>query len=289
MQQPKHFAFVLMPFDKAFDDVYKLGIKDAVTSFDDVVAECVDEQIYREGILERIYRQIDVADIIIADMTGQNPNVFYEVGYAHAKDKLCIHLTANADDIPFDLKHHRHIVYGKSISTLRRELEKEIGWARAQLDKQRKSHIKVTAKADGTGALEKSKYYARADIPFTVDLENTSGDRPVTIHAIYLYSTAQWTLFQDEKECASTAADEQFATQGFKRRHFLRPPLQILQKGAWAQVKFNARGTLATAWKGEQLRDTYHVRGRSVMRIITADGNFDYDISIDVEVNDIPF
>jgi hypothetical protein len=96
-QQPKHFAFVLMPFDKAFDDVYKLGIKGAVASFEDVIAERVDEQIYREGILERIYRQIEAADIIIADMTGQNPNVFYEVGYAHAKGKLCILLTSNAE------------------------------------------------------------------------------------------------------------------------------------------------------------------------------------------------
>lgn len=38
MQQPKHFAFVLMPFDAAFDDVYKLGIKGAVEHFDDLVA-----------------------------------------------------------------------------------------------------------------------------------------------------------------------------------------------------------------------------------------------------------
>jgi hypothetical protein len=71
-QQPRRFAFVLMPFDKAFDDVYKLGIKGAVASFEDVIAERVDEQIYREGILERIYRQIEAADIIIADMTGQS-------------------------------------------------------------------------------------------------------------------------------------------------------------------------------------------------------------------------
>jgi hypothetical protein len=289
MQQPKHFAFVLMPFDKAFDDIYKLGIKGAVGQFDGMVAERVDEQIYREGILERIYRQIEVADIVIADMTGQNPNVFYEVGYAHAKQKLCILLTANADDIPFDLKHQRHIVYGKSIVTLRRELERELAWARAELDKQRKSHVKVTAKLDGMGALQKSKYIAQADIPFTIDLENTSPDRAITIHAIYLYSTAQWKLYQDNKECGSTAADEQFAAQGFKHRHFLQPPLQILQKGAWAQLKFNARGTLATAFKGEQFQESYHVRGRSVMRIITADGNFDHDISIDVEVNDIPF
>ncbi len=75
-KQAKHFAFVLMPFDKRFDDVYNLGIKGATDKVDDLVAERVDEQIYREGILERIYRHIEVADIIIADMTGQTPTCF---------------------------------------------------------------------------------------------------------------------------------------------------------------------------------------------------------------------
>src|SRR5687768_13834868 len=94
------FAFVLMPFDASFDDLYRFGIKEPAKELG-ILAERVDEQIYREGILDRIYRQIEVADIVIADMSGRNPNVFYEVGYAHAKDKLCILLTSNADDIPF--------------------------------------------------------------------------------------------------------------------------------------------------------------------------------------------
>ena len=68
-----------------------------------------------------------------------------------------------------------------------------------------------------------------------------------------------------------------------------RSPLQILQKGAWAQLKFHARGIAATAYKGEQLQDSYRVHGISALRIVTADGNFDYDIAIDVEVNEIPF
>jgi len=291
MQQPKHFAFVLMPFDTVFDDVYKLGIKGAVEKFGaDLFAERVDEQLYREGILERIYRQIEIADIVIADMTGQNPNVFYEVGYAHAKGKLCILLTTNTADIPFDLKHQRHVVYGNSIVTLRRELEKELGWALGELEKQRKSHVKVTLqKLNGTGALDVSKFFAKANIPFVIDLENTSGDRVVTINAIYFYSTAQWNLYQDEKECAFTDADRSFAARGFKRRHFLQPPIHVLQKDAWAQLKFTTRATLATAFKGEQFQNSYNVRGISALRIVTADGNFDYDMPIDVEVNDMPF
>jgi hypothetical protein len=115
------FAFVLMPFNTAFDDIYRLGIKETANSLG-ILAERVDEQIYSEGMLERIYRQIELADFIVVDMTGQNANVFYEVGYAHAKGKLCIHLTQKADDIPFDLMHHRHIVYGGSIGELRTRL-----------------------------------------------------------------------------------------------------------------------------------------------------------------------
>jgi hypothetical protein len=239
-----------MPFDKAFDDVYKLGIKGAVASFDDVVAERVDEQIYREGILERIYRQIEAADIIIADMTRQNPNVFYEVGYAHAKGKLCILLTSNADDIPFDLKHQRHIVYGKSIVTLRLELEKEIAWARGELEKHRRSHVKVGLQPL-FGLLNLTQYFASGKIFFAIDLENTSEEeRVISINAIYFYSTAQWALYQDDKHCPSTDADQHFATRGFARKHFLQPPLQILQKGAWAQLKFEARGNSRDGLQG---------------------------------------
>src|SRR4051812_33507799 len=100
-----------MPFSSEFDDIYKLGIKEAAKECE-VLAERLDEQMFSEGMLERIYRQIDAADFIVADLSNRNANVFYELGYAHAKEKTCILLTKNADDIPFDLKHKRHIVYG---------------------------------------------------------------------------------------------------------------------------------------------------------------------------------
>ena len=44
-------------------------------------------------------------------MSNNNPNVLYEVGYAHAKDKLIIFLTKDARHIPFDRKNKRHVVY----------------------------------------------------------------------------------------------------------------------------------------------------------------------------------
>jgi hypothetical protein len=65
-------------------------------------------------MLSQIYTQIFKADLIIADMSSKNPNVFYEVGYAHGISKNVVLITDNADDIPFDFKHYQHIVYNKN-------------------------------------------------------------------------------------------------------------------------------------------------------------------------------
>lgn len=124
---PKFFCFVLMPFDPSFTDTYQLGIKQACM---DAGAYCerVDEQIFEERMLDRIYNQIAKADLIIADMSERNANVFYEVGYAHALDKPTVLLTKSAGDIPFDLKHFAHIVYGNSIVNLRADLLARVKW-----------------------------------------------------------------------------------------------------------------------------------------------------------------
>lgn len=125
--KPKKFCFILMPFDEKFDDVYKLGIKQSCV---DAGAYCerVDEQIFNETILERIYNQISKADVVIADMTGRNPNIFYEVGYAHALGKTTVLLTQEASDIPFDLKHYPHIIYNNKILKLKDELTQRVKW-----------------------------------------------------------------------------------------------------------------------------------------------------------------
>lgn len=122
---PKPFVFILMPFSKQFDDVYQLGIKPACIN-SGTYAERVDEQLFNESILDRIYNQIAKADIIISDMTGRNPNVFYETGYAHALNKPVILLTSNSEDIPFDLKHFPHVIYEGSITNLIPEIEKRV-------------------------------------------------------------------------------------------------------------------------------------------------------------------
>jgi hypothetical protein len=124
----KHFSiFVVMPFADEFRDTYELGIKPACI---EAGANCerVDEQLFLENILDRIYGEIQKADLIVAEMSGRNPNVFYEIGYAHGIGKQAILLTRNADDIPFDLKHLPHVVYEGQIRKLKSELQRTVRW-----------------------------------------------------------------------------------------------------------------------------------------------------------------
>lgn len=125
--KPKPYVFILMPFGEDFDEIYTLGIKAACENAG-AYCERVDEQVFVESILERIYNQIAKADVIVSDMTGRNSNVFYETGYAHALNKQVVLLTQNADDIPFDLKHYPHILYGGKIIPLKEQLETRIRW-----------------------------------------------------------------------------------------------------------------------------------------------------------------
>lgn len=127
MTTPKFFCFTLMPFAEQFDDLYQFGVKQACEEAN-AYCERVDEQIFHERILDRIYNQIHKADLVIADMSDRNPNVFYEVGYAHALGKPTVLLTRDADDIPFDLKHFPHIVHAGKIAELKERLKERVAW-----------------------------------------------------------------------------------------------------------------------------------------------------------------
>ena len=119
-------VFVLMPFDKGFDPIYHLAIKEPLKGLG-FSCQRADEVPITGNIMNEIYRRIQAAQLIVADMTGQNPNVFYEVGYAHALGKTVILVTQNvADLIPFDLRAQKHIIYGGDIMKLRVELIKVV-------------------------------------------------------------------------------------------------------------------------------------------------------------------
>jgi hypothetical protein len=103
-------CFVMMPFGQWFDryyqEIYIPAIKDA--GFEPVRA---DELFSSGSVVEQIWEQIEKAKVLLADLTDRNPNVFYELGLAHAAKKPVIFAAAHLEDIPFDLRHLRVIVY----------------------------------------------------------------------------------------------------------------------------------------------------------------------------------
>jgi hypothetical protein len=122
-------AFVIMPFEQKWSNVVWQTVKNTMT---DLRFKCIrsDEQ-HGQQIPEDIWKGICEAAIIIADVTGSNPNVYYELGIAHVLGRRVILLTQNINDLPFDIRTHRHISYKPPRKPQRykpemRELSKEL-------------------------------------------------------------------------------------------------------------------------------------------------------------------
>jgi len=129
-------CFVVMPFGK--DDlqvVYEDFVKPFLESGCDLDCQRGDDVFGSSVVMDDIRHSIDDADIIVADLTGKNANVFYEVGICHALDKPVLLMAQSIDDVPFDLRHRRVLLYEYSPRGCKR-LEKMLGEnLRAMLDK----------------------------------------------------------------------------------------------------------------------------------------------------------
>jgi hypothetical protein len=217
-------------------------------------------------------------------MTGRNPNVFYEAGYAHAKDKLCTLLTQSTDDIPFDLKHHRHIVYDGSIQTLKAKLKPEIEWLKAEAAKQKTQPFTIELRS-AEGELTKTDWSDVSAVEIIFDIKNKTKRRSPDIDAIYIYTKDEWTLEQDGKDCAHIPMDDSPSS----RRHFVNPPISRLAPNAWGQIRVVAKKTVWTSWSGKERKTTYTHSGNLKVEISTSEGVFSQNIDPNVEVTEVPF
>lgn len=110
-------AFVIMPFRKSLNSYYPKIFRPALESEGYEVTRS-DDLFLPRPIIEDIQESIRNADLILCEMTGRNPNVFYELGLAHAIGKPAILISNTRNDVPFDLHHVRAIFYNPS----------EVGW-----------------------------------------------------------------------------------------------------------------------------------------------------------------
>jgi hypothetical protein len=107
-------CFVMMPFSPPIGGYYSLIYEPAIKKAG-LTPVRADADIFGSGkIMDQIWQGITSAKILVAEMTTKNPNVFYELGLAHALKKPVVLISSNDKDVPFDLQHIRVIYYDMS-------------------------------------------------------------------------------------------------------------------------------------------------------------------------------
>jgi hypothetical protein len=125
--------FVLMPFINDLKPVYEDHVKNVSASLN-LKVKRADDFFTADAIMGNIWSAMYASHLIIADCTGRNPNVFYEIGIAHTLGKPVILIAQNNDDVPFDIRHIRYIQYSLTPrgmkefeDRLRKTIQNELG------------------------------------------------------------------------------------------------------------------------------------------------------------------
>jgi hypothetical protein len=114
-QIPEHeniepaLASAMMPFDANLNPVYD-SIQQAAAN---AGFRCrrADDIWENAAIIQDVVALIDRSRVVVCDCSGRNPNVFYEAGIAHTLGREVVLIAQSEQDIPFDLRHLRHIRY----------------------------------------------------------------------------------------------------------------------------------------------------------------------------------
>lgn len=113
----------MMPFDAGFAKVY--ATIQAAGAAVGMTVNRADDIWHHTHIIQDIATLISRSRIVVADCTGKNANVFYEIGIAHAIGREVILITQSMNDIPFDLRHLRAIPYlnnGEGLTALQTKI-----------------------------------------------------------------------------------------------------------------------------------------------------------------------
>lgn len=103
-------VFYLCPFAEPFNSIYADSVVPTLAA-EGMTVQRADEIFSTEAIIEDVWVAINSCSLVVADVTGKNPNVMYEIGMAHTVGKPVVLITQSMSDVPFDLSHRRCITY----------------------------------------------------------------------------------------------------------------------------------------------------------------------------------
>lgn len=107
-------VFVIMQYTKPYDELFEEVIKKVCEEFK-IRAVRADETYGPGLIIADIIKEIRESQIVIAEISPANPNVYYEVGYSHALNKPTILIAEKDTKLPFDISPFRTLFYENSI------------------------------------------------------------------------------------------------------------------------------------------------------------------------------
>ena len=120
------YCFVLIPFAQEFRAIYHNAILPAAMAAG-FTCHKADAPYAPSAIVRDIVERIFEDDVIIADITGSNPNVYYELGIAHTVgNKTIIICEETGGNLPFDLAAYRIIFYRKPVDGVWNQVQEEI-------------------------------------------------------------------------------------------------------------------------------------------------------------------
>jgi hypothetical protein len=103
-------AFVSMPLSSKFDDIFFYGIQNAVHATNLLCER--SSQLASEGeVFDRAMQQIEAAAVVIADISGANPIVYFEIGYALGRGRPIILIVDESEEPHFSAKGQRYLKY----------------------------------------------------------------------------------------------------------------------------------------------------------------------------------
>jgi hypothetical protein len=120
----KRLLFAIMPFAAEFTDVWIGGIKRSASSAGYYPVR-IDMITQTSDITDDIVKAVQLAEVVVIDVTRNNPNVMFEFGYALALKKPYVVISQSTEFLTFDIKNFRSVIYQNSwqgVETLNREL-----------------------------------------------------------------------------------------------------------------------------------------------------------------------
>jgi hypothetical protein len=120
-------VFVVMPMNREFESIFEIIMETALKL--GLRAFRADTIATAGRIIDQVFEAIAKSGLIVADLTGRNQNVMYELGVASTMGKETLLMSQSLEDVPFDIRQYRVLVYKPTLagaSDLRAQLERSL-------------------------------------------------------------------------------------------------------------------------------------------------------------------